>query len=286
MTLLRNTKHWSSLQGPVRKPWNLAPDPQPPLRAYLLQIRGARSNAPLPVAHWTTNNLYRCILQGTRPGYDEYLRFTNEITRVGTSSIRFWYCVYQRWTDRRAAEHWWLIVHRGLPIGNRLSHIPGISEHSSRCPACFNIEQTHEHLFSECPDTRKVWKRLLHFARIAFNIHRMPQVDLSFLTVLRGIPAVPRAAKGFAASWSTMVATMLRCIWLARNDVPFKRARPSADTIWARFRIELLHTLEAICRSAFYSPHIAHSLRTTWGLRDRLIRILPAGKPSLGDVRI
>ena len=177
-----------------------------------------------------------------------------------------------------------MILHRGLPLGNRLRHIPGVPETATRCPACLNHQQTHEHLFAECPMTSVVWRRLFQLAQSTFEIRTIPPLALSFDLVMRGIPAIPQSAPQFATPWTTMVALMLRSLWLVRNDNSFKQVCLTSELVWARFKTEHLNTLKAVCRKSSLSTALRNSCKRTWGNRNRLINFPPTGRPLIGEI--
>ena len=102
--------------------------------------------------------------------------------------------------------------------------------------------------------------------------------------VMRGIPAIPQSAPQFATPWTTMVALMLRSLWLVRNDNSFKQVCLTSELVWARFKTEHLNTLKAVCRKSSLSTALRNSCKRTWGNRNRLINFPPTGRPLIGEI--
>ena len=270
------------------EPWLFLPhSPTPPPRSQCLGIRPTYEDKLFAVARWSTPSLYKYLLR-LRPSPDPaHSTMVRDITRKddhSPSSRALWSLVYQRFTDRKAADLWWLAIHKGLTIGNRLRYIPGATIGSERCPACLELERSQKHLFAECSTTQKAWRLLLQFAELVFEYGPLPRVDLSWRNVMRGLPEAPYAAGGFRKPWYTMVALMLRSIWLNSVDNIFRAVPLSVQSIWIRFRADMLRTLAAVRFTYKCNPRMHRGIAKTWGLRNRLISCVDPARPSYSHV--
>jgi len=248
---------------------SLPPGPEPRSLFHVAGIKATAGSKKLYLLNWTTNRVYK-YLRDSRPGpSQDHCKMVHEVTRGNNPSIKdsanFWKNVYQEFTNRKAADLWWLLIHKGLYIGNRIKHIPGVSENSFRCSTCFQALQSHEHLFVECRITRQAWETFLLFACSVFDITPPPTTQFTWVTVVSGFPEYGKLIKKRKKPWYCMLAAMFHAIWSARNLAIFHNARWSSNLIWFNFRMYFLQSLTAVIHTYKCYPHRQAVLRLQWG---------------------
>ena len=123
-----------------------------------------------------------------------------------------WLGVQPRGLDNRLKDFNWMVIHRSLPVRDKL-YRHGIAR-SPECPrvACAAAE-TVRHVMWDCPFAGVVWQKA---GRILRNINA--GFVLTWEKVERGLVGVVRSRKSRFLLWLT-ISLLKRGMWLARQDL-------------------------------------------------------------------
>jgi hypothetical protein len=157
-------------------------------------------------------------------GYVEH--FEELLTPLGPHVMpaQLWRSLKSPWTSRKASDLTYKMAHKGLYVGGRLAHAAGKPD-LRRCFGCDEPNQTHEHLFVDCPTVQPFWGYLLGFADRLWP-GALPRYPLSWPAMLLGFPLASYHSKYHEQMWHGMVGELKLAIYYAfqaraQDSVPF-----------------------------------------------------------------
>ncbi|XP_058739152.1 uncharacterized protein LOC131611042 [Vicia villosa] len=124
-----------------------------------------------------------------------------------------WHILLRRNIARpRARITLWMMCHGQLPTKERLYRFGMLD--NKKCSLCDQVEETVDHLFFECPATKRIWNAILYW----LNIHHCPlpwNLELNWILE-------KTKGKGWRAMLLKLALTeTVHEIWLFRNDFIF-----------------------------------------------------------------
>ncbi|XP_058784180.1 uncharacterized protein LOC131658948 [Vicia villosa] len=134
-----------------------------------------------------------------------------------------WHSLLRRNIARpRARITLWMLCHGQLPTKERLYRFGMLD--NKICSLCNQVEETVDHLFFECPATKRVWNAVL----VWLNIQHLP------LPWNLELPWILKNTKG--KGWRAMllklaVTEAVHEIWLFRNDLIFNSNTYRSNTV-------------------------------------------------------
>ncbi len=191
----------------------------------------------------------------------------------------FWRAVWSLATTVRvlpeAAEAHWRALHFSLEIGSRGGR------HNAVCALCNTAQESHGHVFYECPVTQRVWTQLFS----ALFPSTSPGVPLSAAEAITGVPndnrftpaTRPARRPRFNRACRIMVAVIWRLyLSLSRDADSSIAARLTLPSVvlweeWKRKWMETAAVLLASCpvpESSTPSPAALRRVQSEWGVES------------------
>jgi hypothetical protein len=186
-----------------------------------------------------------------------------------------WNSLRSPWTNRQASDLTFKMAHNGLYVGGRLAHAAG-NPRLRRCFGCAVREQTHAHLFVECPTVCPLWMFLLDLADHLWP-GAQPKFPLSWPAILVGLPLTSYQSKYHRQMWHGMVGEMKLAIYYAfqacaQEEKPFTSLllqMSAAYRITTFIQIQNLHATQNNKHQDIFA--------STWLATD-VVTQLPGGK--------
>ena len=99
--------------------------------------------------------------------YDFSVKHAWNATRDRGEEVNWAYLVWSKYTIPRHTTHLWLVMRRRLLTQDRMRqwHVGNeVDLALLRCPLCKGQQDSHEHLFFECPFSVQVWNLVMDVA--------------------------------------------------------------------------------------------------------------------------
>ncbi|XP_047331438.1 uncharacterized protein LOC124935015 [Impatiens glandulifera] len=107
----------------------------------------------------------------------------------------------------------WLLFRKRLSTRDRLKRFMDIPD--SKCLLCGDNEETMDHLFSGCPFTLELWRRIIKAMELAF--FPSDWIDIKEMAILK---------------------VKVYHIWMERNSRVFTRVRGGVDDVWNNIKFD------------------------------------------------
>lgn len=248
---------------------------------HLASTRSGPREQPWPFSSFSHKQVGKRILASLVKADPSYHSGLVELLRplgADVAPSTLWTMLKSKWTNRQAVDLNYKCIHNGLYVGGRLAHAAQ-DQRLRYCSACPEVENSHTHLFIECPQVRNCWTDLFH---LAYSL--WPQIKWKYgynwPAFLLNLPLQEPRSKYQQEMWHAMVGDMKLAIYYSFQAFTWDDKPFTDKVIMKHFLIRLSTLIQTQFLNAQQEPRLLEQFKSTWCSTGR-VTIQPSGFPSI-----